>query len=218
MPLSGLILDALFPDACLSCLAPRDATNRHEVACDSCLRGVPLPRTLSCSACNAPSATARPPCHRNAHCRLALAPAESRVVGELVAALLFDGIDRAAAPLGELLAAGVAAVSLPLHRTHVAPVPTFPTELRERGYDANLLVAREVATLLDLPLAPYLLTADRHGRHAAYGIGEPGDAASANLVALVSVTSLRSSIAAHCASLASAACPHADVALLACTT
>lgn len=215
MPLSGLLLDALFPDACLSCLAPRDASFRHEIACDTCLRSVELPVTFSCGECEATDASL-PRCHVESPARLALAPSSSRIVGELSRALLFDGIERAAAPLAELLAAG--APTLPHHRTYVVPVPTFPHELRERGYDANLALAREFARILDLPVAPHLLSADRHGRHAAYGIGTPGEAASANLVALVSVSSLRSAIASHCASLVRAACPHASVALLACTT
>lgn len=218
MPLPGLILDALFPDACLSCLAPRDSSFRHEVACDDCLHGVPLPRHLSCSVCAAATHTVTPACHPDGYGVLALAPRHSRVVGELASALLFDSIHRAALPLGELLAASIATISLPLHRAFVAPLPTFPHELRERGYDASLLVARQLAASLDIPLAPHLLTSNAHGRHVAYGIGIPGDCASANLVMLISVSPLRTSTAAHCVQLIRAACPHTDVAILTCTT
>lgn len=214
--LSGLVLDALFPDACLSCLAQRDRSFRHEVVCEDCLRGVTLPDSFACHTCGTGTASVPPSCHEADAAQLILAASGSRVTGELASALLYEGIGRAAAPLGELLAAGAMHAVLPTRRTYLAPVPPLPAVLRERGYDADLAVAREAARILDLPLAPHLLTADKRGGAAAYGIGTPGDAASAHLIAFVSVTELGHGAAVHCANLAQAACPHADVAFLAC--
>lgn len=213
--LSSLILDALFPDACLACLAPKERGSRHDLACDDCLRSIALPDQLACQTCGDPAPGPVPSCHGTGS--LVLAPAESRVVGTLAGALLYEGLDRAAHPLAELLAAAAAGISVPLHRCYAAPLPTPPAELRERGYDANLLLARGFAALLGLPLAEHLLTVSRRGGLLAYGIGTPGDAASANLVVLVGVHAPRASAAARCAALAGAACPHAGVVLASCT-
>lgn len=216
MPLASIVLDALFPDSCLACLAPRDKTFRHQVACDSCIRGAHLQTMYNCLACGTPSRTMVPHCHKASAVYLTLAPVESRVVGQLSSALLFEGITRASLPLAELLAAGVASSGIPLHKTYVTPIPALPSELRERGFDADLLVAEEVASLLRIPLAPHLLTIGKYGERTLYGIGTAGDAACANLVLLVSVAAIPRANAQRITALVRATCPHADVAFLAC--
>lgn len=216
MPLASIVLDALFPDSCLACLAPKDASFRHEVACDSCIRSAHLQTMYNCLACGAPSRTIAPQCHKASAVYLTLAPVESRVVGQLSSALLFEGITRASLPLAELLAAGIASGGVPLHKTHITPLPALPSELRERGFDADLLVAEEVASLLRLHLAQHLLTVGKYGERTLYGIGTAGDTASSNLVMLVSVAAVPRVNAQRITSLVRAACPHADVAFLAC--
>ncbi len=214
--LAGLILDALFPDACLACLAPREPGQRHDLACDDCLRGVVLPGSFSCASCDAPAAV-RPVCHPDAPSSLVLGAPGSRVVGSLADALLYEGMERAAAPLAELLAGAAINAGLPLHRSFAAPVPTLPAELRERGYDANLALASGCARMLGMPLAPHLLCVTRRSGMNAYGIGDPGEAASGDRVILVGAQVPGEAALHRCARLIRAACPHATPLVFACS-
>ncbi len=147
---------------------------------------------------------------------LILAPKESRVVGQLSSALLYEGIDRASGPLAELLTAGAISAGIPLHRTYLAPAPLPPYLLREYGYDPHTLLATAMAGHLNIPCAQHLLTASRFNGQTMFGIGTPGHAASANLIAFVSVHALGRSNTQQLARLARAACAHADIIFLSC--
>lgn len=123
---------------------------------------------------------------------------------------------RAADPLADLLATSAIACGMPLHRTHVAPIPEPAFVIRERGYAANELLARSFARNLGLMLAPSLLTVSGTDL-PAYGIGDAGESASARTVILVSVATLPRVAASHCAELVRGACFSPTISLLACT-
>jgi predicted amidophosphoribosyltransferase len=216
--LQTLILDALFPDACLACLAPRESNWRYEVACAECLRDAPVPDWFSCFTCGSRTAPLVPACHPHSAATLALSTPDSTTVGKLTAALLYEGITRAAPPLAELLAAACAGAGMPLHQTVVVPIPEAPREAWARGYAANELIASGTASLLRVPLHPHLLSAAAAGGRALFGIGSVGDAASAELVALVSARVPSRRDTGRLAELVREACPHASVLFVSCTT
>lgn len=215
--LSTLVLDALFPDSCLSCLAPKHPSWRHEVACNECLASVQLPDSLACISCASPSSSPELSCHPESPAVLALSPPQSRTVGNLTSSLKYEGMTRAAPPLGELLAGACAASGVPLHRAIVAGMPETTTETRARGYDATALVATWLSAELRIPYAAHLLSASRAGPATVFGIGTVGDAASANLVLLTSLRPPKPGYASRAQELVQAACPHATLVFVTCT-
>lgn len=218
MTLGTLILDALFPDACLACLAPRESRWRHEVACNACLDATPLPDTFACLACGAPSAALTPACHPESPACIEVADPAASPVGHLVTALLFEGIPRAARPLGEILAAASVSTGIPLHRTVLAPIPELTRDVQTRGCSAPQLLATAVGSHLGVPLAPHLLTATAAGGRPLFGIGTVGDTAAAQVVVLVAPRPPREREVAQLATLISEACPGARSLLMTCTT
>lgn len=149
---------------------------------------------------------------------LSLVPTQGRIVSVLTAGLLYEGLYRCAAPLGELCAATFVAAGMPLHRTYIAPIPETDLVIRERGYSAHLLLAEEIAHLLDIPLAAHLLSALRVNNLTMFGIDTPADAASAELIVLVGLGSLSVRTTRQLNMLVRSACPHADVVILTCST
>lgn len=76
-------------------------------------------------------------------------------LGAAVRAMKFADRPDLAGPLGRQLGERVAALAAPAAPPNlVIPVPLHPLRLAERGYDQAVLLAREVARALDLPLAP----------------------------------------------------------------
>jgi predicted amidophosphoribosyltransferase len=151
-PLAEL-LALVSPPACAACRAPLGAAGTP--VCAACIRALPWLRGRACPRCALPR-------HRRGGCpaagaafALAWAPlAYEGVARELVRALKF----RAALPLGELLAAQVAAGLPPALRAvdAVVPVPPHPGRRRRRGFDPAGLLAGGVARRLELPLRPCL--------------------------------------------------------------
>ena len=217
MSLPSLLLDALFPDACLACLAPKESSWRHEVACDACLDSVSLPQRFSCSSCGKPSLGLIPACHPSDGTALVVGAAESRVLGTLTAGLLYEGITRAAPAIAELTAAAAVSCGLPLHRAAVVPLPESEYLSRTRGYAAHEHAARGLATLLGVPFETQLFTASPLGGATVLGINRVGDIAAAEHLVIAGVTLPTVSTRTRLDELARAACPHATVTFAAAT-
>jgi predicted amidophosphoribosyltransferase len=159
------LIAIIAPPACVSCREPLDRAD--QLLCPGCLRALPWLRGRRCPRCGLPR-------HRRAGCP-ALGAAFTRSwaplaydgpAGALVRALKF----RAALPVAELMAAQMAA-TLPadMRRGVVVPVPPQPARRRARGFDPAAVLARAIATRLELPLAPILVRRDRAMRQVRSG-------------------------------------------------
>lgn len=216
MPIASLILDALFPDACMVCLKPKDGSFRYDLACTTCIRSVLVPDTPTCSTCGTGTSTLVPPCHPRAPVQCILGDPPGLVLQQLTTSFLYEHMARLNGPLGELLAATIVSSNIPLHRAWISPIPETTHIIRERGYTANTLLAQACAPLLGIELAPHLLSASRVAGRALYGIDTPGNAASADLLILIAGTAPSRSTITHLTRLVQAACPHAQILFLTC--
>jgi predicted amidophosphoribosyltransferase len=165
--LSTLLLDALFPDACLVCLSPREEHWRHELACDECLDRHPLPLQWQCSACELP----RTACHAHPEASHALlATPGERTPHVLAHALLYENIQRSIPPLAELMGLSVVRLGLSTDQTLCIALPEFTHEVRERGYSANELLATDIGSILHIPTHTTLLTKQVHVSRTLYDL------------------------------------------------
>lgn len=149
-----VVLDVLFPVACVSCVRPG---------------------TWFCAPCAARVADPHPACvvcgERAAHGRTCAACRERTPLAGLIAAgayqdpilrkavhaLKFSGIRDVAAPLGGLLARRVAAAlggALPTFT--LVPIPLHPRRERHRGFNQAALIARHVSDTLGIEEASCL--------------------------------------------------------------
>lgn len=213
MALTSLILDTLFPDVCLACLRPSDDSFQFSVACPPCLATVILPDTLHCAVCAIPTFIP-PTCHPYRAAITHVSTTHDRVMRHLTHGLLYDGVTRTADPIAGLMTSSLISLGIPLHRTMITSIPDLPTTVRERGYDADYLVAMACAQYLQLPLVPHLLSTRVYGGIPVYGIDTPGDGASAHLLLVLTITSVAPSSRDRITDLLRSACPHADIVFL----
>lgn len=151
------LLDALFPWRCVGCDAPAAS-----ILCDRCLERTRWIADPMCPRCGLPLAST--PAHLCERC--AAAPP---AFGRVRALAVYRTADEEGAPLGACLRAlkygRRRALAADLSRLlaerspfaagdHdlVMPVPLHPARLRERGFNQALLLAREPARRLGLPI------------------------------------------------------------------
>jgi ComF family protein len=149
MPLAEL-LALLAPPVCATCRAPLGPATA--LVCPACLRALRWLGEDGCRRCGLPTHGGRRCPATRAAFDTAWAPlAYEGTARELVRALKFRG----ALPVAGLMAAQVA-VNLPAwargDATAIVPVPATAPRRRRRGFDPADLLAREVATRLDLPV------------------------------------------------------------------
>ncbi len=160
--LARACLHTVIPASCASCNEPL-STDAVPLLCDPCrtrIRPVPLsmPR---CPRCGRPfvstAAVSHSPTHHCGTCR-SRKPAYTKAytlyayespLREAIHALKYQGKLVLAPALGELL---VRALPKPLTIDYVIPVPLGPARLRSREFNQSLLLARQVAQALGVPL------------------------------------------------------------------
>ena len=162
----------LYPAVCAGCGQPGD------LVCAECRRTVPRLPALACPTClheMAPDGTC-------AHCSASpngltglravgryVTPHEGEPHSpftDIIHAFKYDGLHALAGPLGDWLAATLAAWPTPA--TVVVPLPSHPTRVAERGYDHTALLAERVAHGLGRPYVAHWLYRIRYTpSHAA---------------------------------------------------
>jgi ComF family protein len=95
---------------------------------------------------------------------------------QAVQALKYEGLRALAEPLGEVLAQCWSRA--PYAATVVLPVPLHAARLRQRGYNQSLLLAREFARRVDLPVQGDVLVRERNTRSQ---VGLSGNERQANV-------------------------------------
>lgn len=132
------LLDLLYPPRCVVC----DGAGAW--LCDQCLASAPLFEGQD--ACR--------PWHTSGDQEGGLVCSVGPHVSPLrraVHALKYEGARVLSAPLGDLLASAWRDRAIPVDL--VIPVPLHRQRLRQRGYNQSLLLARELARRLELPLS-----------------------------------------------------------------
>jgi ComF family protein len=176
------LLELLLPPACSLCgrLLPRGPAT---VFCPACREQIqPLP-PARCRRCALPFATSTATqhlcgtCLRESNPAFAAVHAAGRYEGLLRTAIgrfKYEGAVGLDRPLADLMLAGCDFPALDL----VVPVPLHRDRLRRRTYNQSLLLARLIATRLELPVAADLL--HRH-RATPPQQGLPADVRRRNL-------------------------------------
>ena len=156
------ILDAAFPAHCLGCGA---ALPNGDVACAACIARIERFKTLFCAECGARLPEQKKICHSEMPYTLgAAADYHNPLVRELVHALKFKFVKRAARPLADLLSDYAELAALRLEGYAVIPVPLSRARERQRGFNQAELIAKLFAARLRLELAPDILFRQRHAR------------------------------------------------------
>jgi len=154
------LLDLLYPPHCVSC------GRAGAWLCDECVAKISFLQPPFCLHCGLP--LAKPglcwQCQQNESYLEGLRSMAWHVspLQEAVHALKYEGVRVLAAPLGELLAQRWVQDPLPVEV--IVPVPLYRLRLRQRGYNQALLLARELATRLSLPLCADVLQRVRNTR------------------------------------------------------
>jgi ComF family protein len=170
-------LALVYPMKCAACGAASVDARRDAPACASCWQATTIfsGREPCCWKCGAEAGGDVPPEKRTeVRCRrcdeLAFTAARSvgRYEGALRAVVLvLKHEPHVAARLGQLLAAAQGRV--PLDRaTRIVPIPLHAERERERGFNQAALLARALASRVNLPLDEWSVERNRHAsRHRA---------------------------------------------------
>ncbi len=141
-------LDLLLPLKCLGC------GREGDLICPSCRQSLPIIKLPLCQRCGATSNEGNL-CHSCVNYPLTIDGIRSAflfqgTVRQAVLHLKYRHLKAVAAPLSQLLAEYLG--SHPLKGEIIIPVPLHPKRLRERGYNQASLLAKELSTLVGLPV------------------------------------------------------------------
>src|SRR3989344_7724144 len=163
------ILDALFPRRCLFCQILLHTVDTSSYLCAVCLEKTPLDLKTACAFCNAPTVggVTCPFC-RKAHAldRLLVATTYSRSsIERVVKAAKYRFVHNAAHDMASLMLryleekkAGKLLQSVSL----IIPIPLHPQRLRWRGFNQSEIMARDIGTKLNIPVATDAIVRVRH--------------------------------------------------------
>ena len=144
-------IDILFPPLCLSC--KKHLKNDKLVICENCYKSIPVASSFYCSKCKKRSPTINgrvPACScRNSFTIGAASTYSKGPIHDLIAALKYHGVTKAAEPLGKLMATFIELAKFDFSNFIIIPIPLSPLRLRERGYNQAELIAKEF--LLSFP-------------------------------------------------------------------
>ncbi|MFH1865542.1 MAG: phosphoribosyltransferase family protein [Candidatus Eisenbacteria bacterium] len=143
------VMTFLFPDRCVACGTPLDASRRH--LCSVCESGL-LARDGSLAL---PALGGAPGCPRTGG-RAFYALEFEGVTRAMVHALKYDGRTSLAATLAAIaVPAALSACDAP--PDIVTPVPLHPLRLRERGFNQSDLLAARLASGMNVPVRTTLV-------------------------------------------------------------
>jgi ComF family protein len=158
----NFLLDIIFPPLCVNCGAN---VQSPEVMCKKCLETIPLETTFFCGKCRARLPYGKRICHI-AHPYLLGAATDygNPAAKNLIHALKFEGLKRAAIPLARLLAQYAANAGFLATGQIVVPVPLGKNRERSRGYNQAAEIARLFAEHFQLAYEEKYLIRTRNTR------------------------------------------------------
>jgi competence protein ComFC len=153
------IINLVFPPTCLFCRQPLLAREVDDFLCFSCNSKTPFIASGGCSLCAGPPGKCMCLSRGGLSFSFSGTAALGGYGGELKACLhrfKYTGSSHLAKPLGQLLARRVREQKNWPPFDAIVPIPLHSTRLRERGYNQSLLLARQMATSLEIPVADLL--------------------------------------------------------------
>lgn len=134
------LLDIIFPALCLNCGV---SLKPGETICDSCFTAIPVNSTFFCGSCRARLPYGKRVCHYDFPYLLgAASDYNNPAVKNLIHALKFNHIKRAAAPLAKLLTQYTDITKFSWVNRIVIPVPLGNKRYRSRGYNQAAEIAK----------------------------------------------------------------------------
>ena len=155
-------------DRLLAIIAPHHCSGCGKIGqilCQKCKNYITNRPYTACVVCHAPSGVVnlcsrhRLP-YRNAWC----VAERTDTVQKLIDQLKFERKRATYSVLAELLDERLP--ELP-RDTHIVPIPTAPRNIRRRGYDHMLLIARALARCRNMPVTPLLVRRNNVTQHFA---------------------------------------------------
>ncbi len=147
----AFLFDILFPPLCIHCQV--HLPDSQEILCSKCTTSITLRTSLCCSECMRRLPEATKTCHLDAPYILgAVGSYGDPILENLIHALKYRGVLRAADLLGMLLVRYAETLPIHLKEFVVVPVPLSKKRLRKRGFNQAELIARVFATHFHIPL------------------------------------------------------------------
>jgi competence protein ComFC len=159
MKLLQLLLNIFFPCRCVSCHKSID----RGVICNPCLDVIPLHQTFFCAECHARLPNGQKICHKKSLFTLGAAGSyKNAVLKTMIFDLKFKGVRNTADPLAELLARYLANCDADLAEFIIIPLPLAKRRERERGFNQSMLIAKNLAERINLPVVENVLIRNKH--------------------------------------------------------
>lgn len=150
MNVFNYLINLIFPPRCVACRKP-SFNEKFETVCDSCLKSIPIHNGLRCSECNRHLTKPKLPCHSKKGFIIAgAADYKNQVVRELIHALKYKNIKKAAEPLAYiinlyLIKSGLKDKSAQSDKKRqkaiCIPLPISLERQKERGFNQSSLLA-----------------------------------------------------------------------------
>lgn len=155
LKLKDVVLDIFFPPLCLNCR--KHLGSKGGLLCDDCQSLIKLNNTLFCPVCRARLADGRKICHRDSQYLLAAASNyDNPVIQNLIHYFKYKSFQNIAPILGEILVKYLEDIirnsKLEIRNFVIIPVPLHSQREKKRGFNQAELLAKSVASHLNLPL------------------------------------------------------------------
>ncbi|MEK7583476.1 MAG: phosphoribosyltransferase family protein [Patescibacteria group bacterium] len=169
--ISSWLLDTVFPRSCLSCHRLLAVRSPHRYLCAKCMEFVRYQTSFRCAFCTNTTimgATCQKCDHNHSLDRLLVTvDYQDKITERIVKALKYRFATEVAQDIGELMATFLVPklpfIDFNRSRTIIVPIPLHTRRLRWRGFNQAELIAREIASRLELPLEAGALKRLTHG-------------------------------------------------------
>jgi len=152
------ILNFIFPNRCLNCLKPL----KEGVICQECFNKIEINDALYCGKCHARLPNGKKICHLDQPYILGAASNyDNEIVKNLILALKFKYIKKAALPLSLVMLDYLNKLNLDIKDFIVIPIPLSKKRLRSRGFNQSEILAKIIADKLQLPIDTYSLCREK---------------------------------------------------------
>lgn len=154
-----LVLDILFPPACLHCARP--IPSGAALLCTECLRTIRVHATFFCAECKARLPENIKTCHKSAPFILAAVTNYDEAVKSAIHQFKYRRWTSVMSVLTPHIRTYLERCPTLNDRYIVVPIPLHPARLRERGFNQAELIARVVADALHVPIRTDILKRTR---------------------------------------------------------
>lgn len=156
--IKNLVLDMLFPRACLACKKALSSNTMHTMICDACLAAIPLYDAVHCPACMRRIPLDGELCHPETKYVLAGATHYAHTaVQKLIWQMKYENWLTAAEPVGALLTDYLRKLPYNFTGYHVVAVPLHKNREWKRGFNQAALLGGAISRALYLPVIAHNL-------------------------------------------------------------